>query len=141
VIRNSLSLTTLAAVALLAGCAAEPAASVSIDAPRDGDTVYADSLQVVLSASGIEIAPADGANTPGRAHHHVLLDADLPAAGQPIPAGQPGVVHLGTGVSEVTLSGLTLGRHRLIAVLALGDHVPLDPWAVDTVFFTVEVAP
>jgi hypothetical protein len=128
-------------VALLAACAAEPAASVSIEAPRDGDTISADSLSVVLSASGVEIAPADGANTPGRAHHHVFLDADLSAAGQPIPAGQPGIVHLGTGVSEVTLTGLVPGRHRLIAVLALGDHVPLDPWAVDTVFFTVEVAP
>ncbi len=36
-----------------------------------------------------------------------------------------------------TLKDLTAVRHRLIAVLALGDHVPLDPWAVDTVFFTV----
>ena len=140
-IRNSLFVTTLAAVAILAACAAEPAASVSIDAPRDGDTIDADSLQVVLSASGVEIAPADGTHTAGRAHHHVLLDADLPTAGQPIPAGQPGIFHLGTGASQLTLTGLTPGRHRLIAVLALGNHVPLDPWAVDTIFFTVEVTP
>ncbi len=137
-IRNSLNIIALAA---LAACATEPAATVRIDAPHDGDTISADSVRVALSASGVEIAPADGNDTPGRAHHHVLLDADLPPAGQPIPAGQPGIVHLGTGVSEVTLSGLAPGRHRLIAVLALGNHVPLDPWAVDTVFFTVEVAP
>ncbi|HSG82373.1 MAG TPA: DUF4399 domain-containing protein [Gemmatimonadota bacterium] len=124
--------------AALTACSAETGASVRIEQPLDGALITADSVRIVLAASGIEIAQADGLDTPGRAHHHVFLDADLSAADQPIPAGQPGIVHLGTGVSEVTLTGLTPGRHRLIAVLALGNHVPLDPWAVDTVFITVQ---
>ena len=121
-----------------ATCAADPAVSVRIEQPLDGAVIAADSVRVVLSASGVEIVQADGFDTPGRAHHHVFIDADLSPAGAPIPAGQPEIVHLGTGVSEVTLTGLAPGRHRLIAVLALGNHVPLDPWVVDTVFLTVE---
>jgi hypothetical protein len=125
-------------LAALAACSAEPRASLRIAEPLDGAVIAADSVRVVLEASNVEIAPADGLDTPGRAHHHVFLDADLSAPGQPIPAGQPGIFHRGTGVSEITLTGLTPGPHRLIAVLALGNHVPLDPWAVDTVSITVE---
>ena len=125
--------------AALAACAAEPPpASVSIQAPAHGASLAQDSLRVVLSAAGIDIVPADGLPTPGRAHHHLFLDLDLTPAGEPIPAGLPGITHLGTGDSVVVLSDLTAGRHRLIAVLALGNHVPLQPWAVDTLFFTVE---
>ncbi len=134
-------LLSLAALAALAGCAAEPAARVRIEAPPDGAEIRADSLRVMLSASGVQIVAADGLPTPGRAHHHVFLDADLTAPGEPIPAGIAGVVHLGTGDTAVTLSGLTPGRHRLIAVLALGSHVPLEPWAVDTAYFTVVPPP
>jgi hypothetical protein len=133
------ALFALASLAL-AACATEPTVSVRFQAPVDGAVIAADSVHVVLLAAGVEIVQADGLNTAGRAHHHVFIDADLSPAGEPIPAGQPDIVHLGTGVSEVTLSGLAPGRHRLIAVLALGDHVPLDPWAVDTVFVTIEAS-
>ncbi len=107
--RNLLALLTLGS---LMGCAEQPAAIVRIETPRDGAVVNADSVQAVLAASGVEIVPADGELTPGRAHHHIFVDREL-----------------------------TPGRHRLIAVLALGSHVPVDPWAVDTVYFTVEEGP
>jgi len=132
------SLFPLLTFAALAACAAEPAAVIRIAAPRDDAVITADSLHLVLSASGVEIVAADGLPTPGRAHHHVFLDADLTPAGEPIPAGAPGVTHLGTGDSIITLRNLTPGRHRLIAVLALGNHVPLEPWVVDTLHFSVE---
>jgi hypothetical protein len=128
---------TVLAIVVLAACATDPAASVRFEEPLDGAVVSADSVHVVLSASGVEIVQADGLDTPGRAHHHVFIDADLSPAGEPVPAGQPDIVHLGTGVSDVTLTGLAPGRHRLIAVLALGNHVPIDPWAVDTIFLTI----
>ncbi len=48
-----------------------------------------------------------------------------------------GLKHLGTGASSWTFKNVEPGQHRLIAVLALGDHVPLDPWVTDTVTFTV----
>jgi len=124
-------------IAAAVGCAGEPAATVRIEAPQEGAVVTGDSVPIELSASGVGIVPADGESTPGRAHHHLVLDVDPTPAGQEIPKQVEGIVHLGTGASSFTLKDLTAGRHRLIAVLALGDHVPLDPWAVDTVFFTV----
>jgi hypothetical protein len=129
----------LLACLIASGCAADQeVASVRIEAPQDGAVIEADSVHVQLSASGIEIVPADGLPTPGRAHHHVFLDADLTPAGEPIPAGLEGVFHLGTGDSSITLHDLTPGRHRLVAVLALGNHVPIEAWVVDTVYFSVE---
>jgi hypothetical protein len=128
-------LTSLTIIGV-AGCATEPAATVQIVAPRHGAIIQADSVRVVLSASGIEIVAADGQATPGRAHHHVILDNLLPATGQPIPGNIPGMEHLGTGDSVIVFRGLEPGGHRLIAVLALGNHVPIDPWVVDTVEFS-----
>ncbi len=130
--------TALIALAAACGCAAEPRPTVTIESPADGAVITADSLPVVLSASGIEIVAADGEPTPGRAHHHLFLDVDLTPAGVEIPKQAPGVTHLGTGASTFTLKNLAPGRHRLIAVLALGDHVPIEPWAVDTIYFTVQ---
>ncbi|UCF18932.1 MAG: DUF4399 domain-containing protein [Gemmatimonadota bacterium] len=121
----------------LSACASEPAVDVRILTPEEGALLSGDSVVVTLSATGIDIVPADGLATPGRAHHHLLLDAPLPAAGSPVPVDQPGVVHLGTGDSTLTLTNVTPGEHTLIAVLALGNHVPLDPWAVDTVRFAL----
>ncbi len=133
-----LALSALCSLVLL-GCASEqPAASVRIKAPQNDTVVQTGTVTVELSAENVDIVPADGTQTPGRAHHHVFVDADLSPAGQPIPAGVEGVFHMGTGDSTLIVQDLPPGRHRLIAVLALGDHVPLDPWVVDTVFVTVE---
>ena len=133
--RNLIALLSLIA---MTGCAAEPAASVRIEAPRNGAVTADDSVRVTLATSGIEIVAADGEPTPGRAHHHLYLDVDVTPAGEAIPKQVPGITHLGTGATEFTLKDLGPGEHRVIAVLALGDHVPLDPWAADTVFFSVE---
>lgn len=133
----------LAATLTLIACAAcvtQPQARVRITSPEAGAVIASDSLRIVLSASGVAIVAADGIATPGRAHHHVFLDAELSPAAEPIPGGTPGIYHLGKGDSTLVVSGLAPGRHRLIAVLALGNHVPLVPWAVDTVHFTVESA-
>lgn len=133
-------LTALVAAAA-AGCTSEPQVSVRILSPRDGAVLPADSVRVLLSAPGIAIVPADGTPTPGRAHHHLFLDTDLTSPEEAIPAGVHGIVHLGTGDSTYTLPRPAPGRHRLIAVLALGNHVPIQPWAVDTVAFSVQTAP
>ena len=119
-------------------CSEIQTAAVQIEAPLDGTIIHTDTVNVTLSATGVEIVAADGLATPGRAHQHIFLDVDLTPAGEPIPAGVEGIYHLGTGASAYTITELTPGPHRLIAVLALGDHVPLDPWVVDTVHFTVD---
>jgi hypothetical protein len=113
-----------------------PRASVSILEPSQGAEVSGDALTVRMEAVGVEIVPA-GALVPGTGHHHLYLDEDLGEAGVPVPTVPGRVIHLGTGVSEYTFEGVAPGPHRLIAVVADGLHVPLDPWVVDTVTFTV----
>jgi hypothetical protein len=94
------------------------------------------SVLVMLEVSGLTIAPA-GTMEPGTGHHHLVVDAELPAAGLPIPA-TPGVyIHMGQAQTEYELTGLTAGEHTVIAVVGDGAHVPLSPSVVDTVRFVV----
>jgi hypothetical protein len=44
---------------------------------------------------------------------------------------------MGDGSAEYTFENVGPGAHRLIAVVADGVHVPLNPMVVDTVMFTV----
>jgi hypothetical protein len=119
-----------------AGATAEPSASVTIAEPAEGDTVSGDSLQVALSASGVRIVPA-GDTTAGTGHHHLYLDQDLGQPGEIVPTVAGQVVHLGTGAETHVFTDVPAGEHRLIAVVADGLHVPLQPWVTDTVRFVV----
>lgn len=109
---------------------------VEIVEPANGAAVTGPNVRIVLSASGIAIGPAGVDSTV--AHHHLFLDTDPTPAGQPIPAGEAGIVHLGKGQTEYVFEGLAPGAHRVIAVLANWVHVPLAPPVRDTVEFTVQ---
>lgn len=111
-------------------------ATVTILEPAEGAEVQGPNVFVRLTAEGVEIVPA-GEIVPGTGHHHLYLDADLTDGSVPVPTVPGQIIHLGTGVSEYTFEGVTPGTHRLIAVVADGIHVPLQPWVVDTVTFTV----
>ncbi|MBI4512920.1 MAG: DUF4399 domain-containing protein [Gemmatimonadetes bacterium] len=100
--------------------------------PVDGDTVGPDSVRVVLAAEGVIVEPATGERIEGRGHHHIFVDKDVTPDTAAIPKDVEGIIHLGTGASEFTVKGLTPGEHRLIAVLAYGDHVPMERVAYDT---------
>jgi hypothetical protein len=78
---------------------------------------------------------------PGTAHEHLFLDVDPPPAGEAIPVGVAGIIHLGKAETEFTIDTVAPGRHRIIAVLADPSHVPLPNAVRDTVFITVGVAP
>jgi hypothetical protein len=120
-----------------APAAQEPASgSVTILEPAQGAEVEGGLVTVRLSASGVNIVPA-GDMTPGTGHHHLYLDEGLGAVGVPVPAIPGQVIHMGTGVSEYAFQDVAPGPHRLIAVVGDGLHVPLQPWVVDTVTFTV----
>lgn len=125
-------------VVVTGACAGEQRASdpirTEITAPANGAVVGPD-VRVVLAASGITIGPA-GLDS-SVAHHHLFLDTDPTPAGQPIPVGEAGIVHLGQGQSEYVFEGVAPGEHRVIAVLADWVHVPLAPPVRDTVRFTV----
>ncbi len=130
--RTLMLLPALVAAAFIA----KPPA-VRIDAPRSGSTVTGTAVTVRLKATGIRIVPASGLKVDGEAHHHVFVDADLTPADSAIPkTGQ--IYHLGSGADTLRLEGLAPGAHRLIAVLAWGNHVPVAGARTDTVRFTVK---
>lgn len=153
-LHSTLRATLVAGVAFAAACGGDksapqaetstPAASaeatampsVSILEPQDGATLDGDSITVRLSATGVTIVPA-GDTTAGTGHHHLYLDEDLGDPTVAIPVVPGHVIHMGTGVSEYTLTDVPAGEHRLIAVVADGMHVPLQPWVTDTIHFTV----
>jgi hypothetical protein len=113
-------------------CGSEQAARAKILQPADGDTVGTE-VRIVLGADGVDVVAADGQRTAGRGHHHLFIDTDPMPPGAMIPAGVPGIVHIGTGADEYTVAGLAPGEHRIIAVLAYGNHVPMEGVATDTV--------
>lgn len=125
------------AVSLLAGvgCGGEPP-SVEIREPADGAALADPNVRVTLGARGVEIAPATD-QRPGTAHHHLFIDRELTPLRDTIPSGVSGIVHLGRGQTDFIIMGLARGTHRVIALLADRDHVPLDPAAADTVRFTI----
>lgn len=114
----------------------EAAGQVRITSPTQGATLEGSEVMVTLDISGVEIVPA-GDTTGGTGHHHLYLDADLTPAGQPVPSVPGSIVHMGDGSASYTFTDVEPGEHRLIAVVADGVHVPLQPWVVDTVSFTV----
>ena len=135
-------LAAAALVLVLVACADAPESgagggpSVRIVQPADGATVQGGSVLVRLEVSGLTIAPA-GTMDPGTGHHHLVVDAGLPAAGSPIPT-TPGVhIHMGQAQTEYELTGLGAGEHTVIAVVGDGSHIPLSPSVVDTLRFVV----
>ena len=113
-----------------------PIGTVTITQPATGSQVMGGNVTVSLQVAGFPIVPA-GDMTSGSGHHHLYLDADLTGVGEPVPTVPGSIIHMGDGSSEFTFEGVAPGEHRLIAVVADGIHVPLQPWVVDTVTFTV----
>ena len=133
------ALVWLGAGAQIAAAQAKPAAApkVMIVLPKNGAVVTGPSVHVIVSAEGVEIAPV-AEHRPGTAHHHLFLDVNVTSPDSAIPAGVPGIVHLGKGQVEYTFDAVPPGPHRLIAVLGDPNHVPLKPMVADTVHFTVK---
>ena len=141
VAHRSIGTLTFAALAML-GCASErapeaveSAPTIRITSPATGDSASLP-LVINLSATNLEVIPASGVAEPGRGHHHLVIDRDLPDPSLPIPVG-PGFVHLGTGAQTYTLDSLPTGEHRIIAFFATGDHVPMPGVRPDTIRITI----
>lgn len=118
--------------------AADPnRARVEIVEPAEGATVSGTDVRVVLATYGARVEPADNRRTEGRGHHHIFIDEEVSAPGAPIPPTSETVIHMGSGAEEYVIPSLAPGPHRVIAVFAYGDHVPMESVAQDTVNFTV----
>jgi hypothetical protein len=116
--------------------AAPAAPSITILSPASGSFQEEKDVTVWLRST-VPIVPA-GDMTPGTGHHHLYLDVDLGDMSAPIPTVPGSIVHMGDGSTEYVFENVSSGPHRLIAVLADGAHVPLQPLVVDTVEFVVE---
>jgi hypothetical protein len=138
-------LVALPACAPKAEESAESEAPAVAEVPRvelrgpDGPSLAGDSLTVRFTAYGVTIVPATGTAVAGEGHHHLFIDRDPTPDGEVIPKGD-GIVHLGSGADSVRLM-LDAGTHRLIAVLASGDHVPVAGAGRDTLELVVTPRP
>ncbi len=112
-----------------------PGAEVYIVSPKDGAKVKSP-VTVVFGLKGMGIAPA-GIKFDNTGHHHLLVDADVPAdLSQPLAASEHSL-HFGKGQTETSLT-LPPGKHTLQLVLGDSLHVPHDP-AVISKKITIDV--
>ena len=139
---HSLISTTLKLAALLIlTCCAPLTAAYSQSGPVGGATpsppgaaVYFIDLQngatlgptttIYFGLRGMGVAPA-GASKENTGHHHLLIDADLPPPGQPIPSDFS-YLHFGNGQTQAEVS-LSPGDHTLQLLLGDHNHAPHSP--------------
>jgi hypothetical protein len=114
----------------------QPIGTVTITEPANSADFMGTTVTVRLSVAGFPIVIA-GDMSFVSGHHLLYLDADVADVTVPVPAVPGSIVHMGNGASEYTFENVTVGQHRLIAVVADGAHVPLRPLVVDTVVFNV----
>lgn len=91
--------------------------------PNDGDTVT-NPVTVEFGLEGMEVAKA-GTDKPHSGHHHLIIDAELPDLGMPIPATD-NYIHFGDGSTSTEIT-LEPGRHTLRLLLGDHMHIPHQP--------------
>jgi hypothetical protein len=99
-------------------------AEVYIISPKNGATVKSP-VTVQFGLKGMGVAPA-GVKFENTGHHHLLIDADVPAdASAPLPTSD-NVRHFGKGQTEASIE-LKPGKHTLQLVLGDQNHTPHNP--------------
>ena len=91
--------------------------------PADGDTVSSP-VTIEFGIEGMSVVAA-GVNEAHSGHHHLIVDADLPNMGMPIPADD-NYIHFGDASTSTTLE-LAPGEHTLRLLLGDHLHIPHDP--------------
>ena len=110
--------------------------AVVITEPATGATVSSP-VKVCMAVDGVEVQPAKKGVNPGKGHHHLLIDIDLPSdLGQRI-GKDANHVHMGDGSTCKELK-LGSGKHVIRALFANGGHVPYNPAITSTVLVTVK---
>ena len=135
VIACSLGVVISAVLGLAQAASMSPAgAEVSIVSPKDGDVVTSP-VKVVFGVKGMTVAKA-GTEQANSGHHHLIIDADLPAADQPIGKDAQHV-HYGAAQTEATVE-LPKGKHTLQLLFGDHAHMPHQP-VVASKKITIEV--
>jgi hypothetical protein len=112
----------------LAADAANPApanAYLYIGWPNDGQVVAAGKpFRVWFGLRNMGVAPK-GVTFTNTGHHHLLIDTEMPPAGQEIPSDR-NHLHFGAGETETMLE-LPPGKHTLQLLMGDERHVPHEP--------------
>lgn len=116
----------LVATAAFAGTTPAPAGAwLYIGWPNNGEVIAAGKpFRVWFGLRDMGVAPK-GVTFPNTGHHHLLIDTDLPPAGEEIPSDR-NHLHFGAGETE-TMVELPPGRHTLQLLMGDDKHVPHDP--------------
>lgn len=112
-----------APVAGLPRTTAPAGAKLYFISPVNGQVVHGD-VTVRFGLVGMGVAPA-GTVADGSGHHHLIIDAPLPALDQPLPKDEQHL-HFGKGQTETVLK-LAPGKHTLQLVLGDANHIPHQP--------------
>jgi serine/threonine-protein kinase len=120
------------------GAPAAPAGAISLKVTSPAnDATVSGGVVVQVEESGATIKAATD-NDPNAAHYHYFVDRD-PAGilkpGQPIPTGQPDIIH--SASASQPLADLGVGEHHVWVVLAHTDHTPFSPNVQAVVAFKV----
>jgi hypothetical protein len=81
-------------------------------------------FRVWFGLRNMGVAPK-GVAVKNTGHHHLLIDAELPPAGQEIPSDR-NHLHFGAGETETTLE-LPPGKHTLQLVMGDDKHIVHSP--------------
>ena len=110
--------------------------AVVITAPATGATVSSP-VKVCMAVDGVEVQPAKKGINPGKGHHHLLIDVDLPTDLSKRIGKDANHVHMGDGSTCKELK-MGSGKHVIRTLFANGGHVPYNPAITSTVIVTVK---
>jgi hypothetical protein len=119
--------------------AAQAAPTLTITSPSNGATVAAPAT-ITVAVTGVTIKAASEGD-PNSSHLHYFVDKDpanIVKPGQPIPTGDPNIIHSGSLTQQ--LPSLGPGQHHVWVVLGHLDHTPYSPNVQADVTFTVSGA-
>ena len=110
--------------------------AVVITEPATGTTVSSP-VKVCMAVDGVEVQPAKKGINPGKGHHHILIDVDLPTDLSKRIGKDANHVHMGDGSTCKELK-MGSGKHVIRTLFANGGHVPFNPAITSAVIITVK---
>ena len=94
-------------------------------------------FEVCIETKGYTVEPAKNGVNEGKGHHHLIINADLPDPGQPIPKDAQHI-HMGDGSVCKTIELAKGKMYTIKALFAKGNHIPYDPPVTDSVVVFVK---
>ena len=120
----ALGLALLSGPALAGDTARPDNARLYIIWPKDGRTIPGGKFWLRMGLKNFGVAPA-GVEKGNTGHHHVIINAPLPAFDEEIPNDR-NHLHFGGGQTEARIQ-LPPGRHTIQLLMGDHNHVPHDP--------------